>query len=195
MDIARPENNGEISVFGFTNVKKDGVMHNGFELVIFGDMRDVYNDKYNAFLYSEHEILVEIPTILHSFLHEPIALTEALKKANIFCEKTQDSHDIARNAIIKNKKRQTKRLLLRFPKGTQLSNHQYSPKSTDGEIESDFVPFHSEFHIAGVKYNTSLARVSWKVAIAETEKREIAAAEETNRAAAKLTAKLTSMRM
>lgn len=195
VNIAQPERNREIQVFHFTNVKQDGVLHNGFELVVYGDMRDVNSDKYHAFLCSEHEILVEIPSIDHAFLHEPIQLTEAMKKAKAFCDRAQESHDVTRNRMIKHKKQQTKRLLLRFPRGIELTNHQYSPKSVDGEIESEFVPYHSEFELAGAKYKTSAARVSWKVAIIESEKREISAADDTNRAAAKLAAKLRSMHL
>jgi hypothetical protein len=196
VNIAQPERNREIQVFHFTNVKQDGVLHNGFELVVYGDMRDVNSDKYQAFLCSEHEILVEIPSIDHAFLYEPIQLTEVMKKAKAFCDRAQELHDVTRNRMIKHKKQQTKRLLLRFPRGIELTNHQYSPKYVNGEIlESEFVPYHSEFELAGAKYKTSAAWVSWKVAIVESEKREISAADDTNRATAKLAAKLRSMHL
>ena len=53
----------------------------------------------------------------------------------------------------------------------------------------------SEFDLDGAKYTMTVARVSWKVSIVEKEKREVQASKDTNKAAAKLSAKLASMRM
>jgi hypothetical protein len=67
-----------------------------------------FDNKYHAFLCSEHEILAEIPSINHAFLHEPIQLIEAMKKAKAFCDRAQESHDVTHNRMIKHKKQQTK---------------------------------------------------------------------------------------
>jgi hypothetical protein len=195
VDILRPERNREVQVFGFENVNADGVLHDGFEIVVYGDFRDVNDDKYHAFLCNPNEILFEMPSMNHAFLYEHVKLTDWMKEAKVFHPRTQESYDITRNAILKNKDRQTKRLKLRFPSEVQLSNSSYSPKSTDGEIECEFVPVRSEFVLNGRNYITTGARVSWKESVVETDKREVAASKETNRAAAKLSEKLASMRM
>lgn len=175
VNVLQPESNREVQVFEFTDVNKDGILHNGFELVLYGDLRDVYNDKYHAFLYNRNEILVQMPSINHSFLYESDKLMAKMREANVYCARTQESHDVARNKILKNDNRQKKRLLLSFPSDFELSNTIYSPQSTDGEIESEFVPFGSAFDINGKKYTTTVARISWKVSIVETDKREVKA--------------------
>jgi hypothetical protein len=136
-----------------------------------------------------------MPSIDHAFLYKSKALSELMRKFKVYCPHTQESYDIARNKILKTKSRQTKHLLLRFPKEVQLSNTHYSPKSTDGEIKNEFVSFVSKFQLDGDNYKTTVARVSWKVSIVEVEKREVQASKDTNRAAAKLAAKLASMSM
>ena len=104
----------------------------------------------------------------------------------------RESHDVARNRILKDERSQTRRLLLRFPEDEELSNAVFSPKSSDGEIELEVVPFKREFSIGPLnKFTTSGAQVSWKIAVIGTEARETKAP--GNKGATKLMEKLSSM--
>jgi hypothetical protein len=192
VNVLHPERNREVQVFEFTDVNRDGVLHNGFEIVVYGDLRDVNNNTYHAFLHGRSEILVEMPSMNHAFLHEFDFLTQRMKDAGSHCGRTQEAHDVARNKILQDGSRLTKRLLLRFPTDIQLSMKPYSPEESN-EIEIEIVPFKSDFELAGKFWATTVARVSWKVSVIEIEKRIVKASKDTNRAAEKLSEKLSSM--
>lgn len=196
VDIFHPEQNREFQVFEFTDVNEGGILHNGFEIVIEGDLRDIFEGKYNAYLYSDNEIMVHMPSMSHAFLHESEMLIKKQKAHDTHCSRTQESHDVARNKILKDERRQTKRLLLRFPQDMELSNNVYSPQSSDdGEIEIETLPFKSEFEAGGHKVTTVTVRISWKVSIVEEEKRVVKSSTDSNKAAAKLTERLSGMEL
>jgi hypothetical protein len=202
VNIERPECNREVTVFHLNSVDIDGALYDGYEITVDGDMRDVIADKYKAWLRSHNEVVVQIPSIGTVFLNNAAFFNERMKEAKVHCARTQESHDVARNKILKDEKRQTKRLLLRFPSDKELSNTVYSPKSLGGEIELQVVPIKTEFIIdAGDasdttrkhKFMTTIARVSWKIAVIGKETRETKPS--GNKGAAKLLEQLSSMQI
>ena len=135
VNVTRPECNREVTVFHLNSVDIDGALHDGYKIAVDGDMRDVVADKYKAWLRKYNEVVVQVPSIGYVFLRDPVGFNHHVKVANALCARTQESHDVARNRILKDKQSQTKRLLLRFPPEVELSNTVYSPKSLNGEIE------------------------------------------------------------
>lgn len=196
MNIYQPESHRELQVFRFTDVNRDGVLHNGFEIVAFADdLRGVYENLYQAYLFSGNEILVKMPSTPYVFLKEFDMLATKMKDANAHCERTQESHAVARNKIIQDKDRQTKHLLLRFPSEVDLSASPYSSQMANNELDIIVVPYVYQYDLDGRKWTTTGARLSWKVSIIEAEKRVVKASNDTNRAASELSKKLQSMRL
>jgi hypothetical protein len=194
VDIHHVENNGEFEVFVLTDVNKEGVLHNGYEVVIYADLEDVIAGKYKAVLSNDHEIIVDMPSISRSFLDNSDELVKQQKAANLHCQRTQEAHDVARNGILKDVKRQTKRRLLRFSEDLDpLSNIVYSPQSTDGEIDISPFPLKRSFKIKEKEFNSTIVRVSWKVSTLEIEKRVVKSVDDGNKAADQLLARLSGM--
>lgn len=196
VDVLHPERNGRVQVFQIANVQKDGILHNGYKIAIDGDMRYVYQEQYKATLVSDNEVMLEIPSIGFSFLHEGDSLNKRINTGpgGYGCARTQESHDVARNKIRNDKARMIKRVLLRFPEEEKLSNAIYSPSLSDDEITIQVVSLTSKVDLAGTKISIMEARVAWKVSIFEEEKRVVKqAAPTTNSSAAMLSAQLSSM--
>ena len=194
VDIRHVENNGEFEVFVLTDVLKEGVLHNGYEVVIYADLEDVIAGKYKAVLSNDHEILVDMPSISRSFLDDSEELVKQQKAAKVHCQRTQEAHDVARNGILKDVKRQTKCRLLRFPEDLDpLSNIIYSPQSTDGEIEISPFPLKRSFDIKGKAHTSTVVRVSWKVSTLEIVKRVVKNSGDSNKAADQLLSRLSGM--
>jgi hypothetical protein len=136
-----------------------------------------------------------MPSMSFAFLHEFEMLIKKQEAHDTHCPCTQESHDVARNKILKDKRYQTKHLLLRFPQGMDLSNNVYSPQLSDGEIEIETLPFKSEFEAGGYKVTTVTAQISWKISIVEEEKRVVKSKTDSNKAAAKLVERLSGMEL
>jgi len=194
VDIRHVENNGEFEVFVLTDVLKEGVLHNGYEVVIYADLEDVIAGKCKAVLSNDHEILVDMPSISRSFLDDSEELVKQQKAAKVHCQRTQEAHDVARNGILKDVKRQTKCRLLRFSQDLgPLSNAVCSPQSTDGEIKVEPFPLKHDFTVKTNALTSTIVRVSWKVSVVEVEKRVAKSSGDGNEAADQLLSRLTGM--
>lgn len=177
VDINRPENNREVKVIKFMNVVKDGVMHNGFEIILDGDMQDFLADKYHGKLISDHEVLLTIPSMNHAYLHDLESFYNKQKFYETFCPRSQESHDIARYAICADSNRQSKKLLLRFPDDLVLSAAHYHAKDApEGELNCDMIDHDAGFTWNGRVFVNMLYTVQWKVSILEDAKRILAQA-------------------
>jgi hypothetical protein len=175
-----------------TDVKKDGVLYNGYEVVFYADVQDVIDKKYKAVLTSDYEILVHMPSISRAFLDNSDELEKQQKAAKVHCPRTQEAHDVARNGILKDVQRQTKYRLLRFPHDLgSLSNLVFSPDSTDGDITVEPFPLKSKYKGAP----STVARLSWKVSTVENEKRVVKSSGNRNEAADQLLSRLNGMDM
>jgi hypothetical protein len=194
VNITRPECNREVTVFHINSVDIDGALHDGYEIGVDGDMRDVVEDKYKAWLRNYNEVMVQVPSMGYVFLRDPVVFKHHVKVANALCTRTQGSHDVARNRILKDERSQTKRLLLRFPPEVELLNTVYFSISFNGEIELEVVPIRSKFSLGNDdsrRYTTTIARVNWKISVIRAETRKTKAS--GNKGADKLLAKLSSM--
>jgi hypothetical protein len=185
------ENKGEFEVFVLTdvNVNKAGVLHNGHEVVFYADVEDVMDKKFKAVLKNEHKILVQMPSLSRHFIDNSENLVSQQKAAMVHCVRTQEAHDVARNGIPKDVKRQTKHRLLRFPKDMgPLSNNIFSPDSTDGEITFEPFPLKAKYETV----SSTHVRLSWKVSAIEKEKRVVKSSDR-NEAGDTLLARLSGM--
>ena len=168
-----PENNDQVQVFHFTSVKKDGALHDGFEIAMEVDMRYLLEDKYSAHLISSNEIMICLPSMSYTFLYNSEAHTKRLMAMGSLCPRTEEVHDVARNQILSERMRQTRHLLLQFPVDLELSNDIYSPESEEGEIEFESVPTVEEIEFNNESFKITTLRVSWKVSLIEKKKRSV----------------------
>jgi hypothetical protein len=194
VDINCPERNREVKVVQFRDAEIDGILHNGFEIIMEGDLRDLMLDKYSAKLVSDNEILISMPSASHYWLHEPELYFNKCKAFNIHCPRAREAHDVARNDILADEERQIRSLLLRFPENTILSNRHYSPKTTDNDLEFEVVPFQTTFVLLGKQFTTTVATIVWKIAVFE-EKRRVVVAQSSKgkKGEAKLASRFASM--
>lgn len=173
VDINRPERNREVMVVGFTNVEESGVLHDGFDIFLEGNMQDFVCDRYKARHIGDNGILIEMPAATTSYLENFGQFFKHQKHNGSICERQQEGHAIARNAILGDKQRKIKRILLCFPSHIVLSRHYLSkdPWSTSEELNCDLVRFDDTFSIMDKECPNWVCVVMWKVAVHEDERR------------------------
>ena len=176
VDVEHSERNHGVYILYFTNVENDGILHDGFEVTLEVDFRDLLDDKYSAHLLpSGNEIMLRMPSMSYSFLYESEKYDEQLKNVGLHCPRTQEAQDVERNHILSDNARQTRLVLLRFPSHMELSNLIYSPKSQDGEIDFEPVSYASNAEFNGQIFPMIKTRVSWKVSLVEPKMRVVRA--------------------
>jgi hypothetical protein len=175
VDIFHPERNREVKVVPFENAEKDGILHNGFDLIMEGDLRDMMADKYTAKLVNDNEILITMPSTSYWWLKEPELYFKQCENFKILCPRAREAHDVSRNDILADEERQIRQLILRFPDSVILSNRHYSPLSTYNDLEFEVVPFTSKFVLLGKEFTTTVATILWKIAVFEGKKRVVIA--------------------
>jgi hypothetical protein len=194
VNLNYPERNREVKVVEFENVKKDGVLHNGFEIQMEVDIRDYINDKYKANLVDKNEILIEMPTVSHAWLHDSDEYNKKVVAFKLHCPRTEEAHTVQRNMILSDESRQKKKILLRFPAGIELSNQHYSPDGINGEIEMEMVPFDADVTVGNKTFAMTVASVYWKVSQVEAQPRRVEySKDKAKKAADKLASKLQGM--
>jgi hypothetical protein len=195
VDIFRPERNREVKVFGITDVDHGGILHNGFLVSVDGDMRDVISDCYKARLVGPNEMLIELPSMSHSFYYDVASHNEVLKSFGGLCPRMEVAQGVVRNKLLDIKTLQKKYLLLRFPEDVVLSNQHYSPKSENGEIACNIIPLAITFRVQqdAPDMMVSTTTVQWKVSIEEAEQRRVTrhVPQNQNKALAQLTKQLS----
>lgn len=174
VDVDRPERNREVIVVKFTDVEKDGVLHDGFDILLEGDLRDFEGELYSAKIVGDNKILLTIPSANFSYLHDFDEFFTKLKDTEK-CLRTVVAHQVARNSILGEKTRLCKHLLLQFPDGLVLSNRHYPPEDSniDGELKTDFVRYAKTFTLQTVDLTNVVTTIFWKVSVVEEGQRMV----------------------
>lgn len=197
VNIQHPERNIIGLVVPFTNVEEQGCLHDGFEILIKGDLTDFAVDAYKAHVLNKREVLITMPAASQSYLRHYQGMYEVLKTAGeIVCQQSEQAHAITRNAILGDTSRNTMRILLRFPTDVVLTTEYYAD-TTDGELECDMVNFESMHEVGGRIVSRWNDMVLWKVALHENPKRQVEEAQTPGKpkGMAKLEAKMQRMQM
>jgi hypothetical protein len=171
VDTKRPENNRGIGVFEFIDLEKDGILYNGYQIIMEGDIRDFMEDHYKAQLVLGSAILLRLPALSYSFLHDQEEYEKRAKSADLFCPSTEEAHQAARKRLERDASRRERLVLLQFPDDLELSNKPFSPDSTDGEIDFDLLPITINVPVGEKELPMTITRISWKVSVAEKEAR------------------------
>ena len=169
VDVEHPEQNGDFTIVPFTDCEKEGKLHNGFDILIDGDIPDYINERYKARQVAPCDILVSRPLARFPYHEHFDKFFDILKESNEFCERTKVAHDITRNVIRIDDSRKNKHVILRFPDEMPLSTRYYS--DADGELTTECVPFEYEVEFDGQTFTRSQDTVFWKVAVERPSQR------------------------
>jgi hypothetical protein len=200
-DVKRSELLPNLLVFRITDdTDSDHQYHNGYEVVVLGDLRQLIAGLYKAVLLNEFEIEVELPTTSASFLHDYETLRRAMAKFGHLKDAAVKAHTIARGGILKkDSNRMTLKILIRFRTGEKLTNAMYTPQSHPyGEIDPEPTPYTTRFTWMNKQYENTELFLSFKVSRVEEEVRMSIVTPETNsvnRAAERLIAAATGMNL
>lgn len=174
MDLNDPFRNREVSVFMFNDeVGEDNKVHNGFEIIVEGNMHAIFDDAFEATLLNPSEILIRVPSASYPLLHQEVAFHGARDKLveNTGPVSTKALY-IARHTALQDKASQSRYLLLRFPKSMPLTNEIYSPNSK-GEIKQSNLGVDDEIELNGKVHKMYSGFVFWRVSIEEPKRREV----------------------
>ena len=194
VDLKHPERNREFLVIPFTDVEKDGVLHNGVEIMIMdGSLQDYLQDRYKAWKIKSNEVLVSVPSAAYHYIEDFSDFFDELKKCpGVHCQRAQLGHDVARNAIMDDSTRHLKHILLRFPEEIVLDPRNYS--DSDGELTCDWCSYKTRFEKDGHIFEREHDILFWKIAV-EEESSRVLKRTDTTKGAARLSARFASMNM
>ncbi|CAB9504247.1 expressed unknown protein [Seminavis robusta] len=173
VDTKFPENNCGIGIFEFADAENGGYLHNGYEITMEGDVRDLVADAYKATLVGERDILLRVPAMSYSFLHNHEEFQKRAKSNDLYCPSTEEAREQARKRILKDPSRQDRFILLEFPEGVKLTNKIFSPESTDGEIDFDLMPITIDVELNGKELPMTITRISWRVTTEARKRRPV----------------------
>jgi len=176
VDVLHPENNGPVDITHFTDheSKNGDFVVNGHEIVARdNDIRWMSGaqQQFTLVLLGPDEMHLKIPSTSWDFLNNPDAVHKGKELAGANNERVKLAEDVARNEILNNPGRQHKHFILKFPKGTELTNEIFSPASDNGIVASRVVPVVSTVQHGGVSFKSCRVDVVWKIALAEPSKR------------------------
>jgi hypothetical protein len=181
--------NREVGIYRFDNDRRNDVLYNGYEITMNADVRFLEDEKIKAFLISPNEVLIQMPTVDWLFLNDEAKFKQKMTQFNTKFPTLANTHDVHRSMMIMDESLQTRYLLVRFP--FALATAPYSTNESEPEMDIDVIS--STFNIQGTALSTAYARISWKVAVVETQRRNLVATPDKNKGALRLTAALRGM--
>lgn len=152
VDIHSPERNGPVIVQSFTDVEVNGILHNGFMLLLHVEMEDYVSDRFQARLVSSNEVLIRMPSVPNSWLKNMDPFFAFLDEVGESCNRTVLGHQVASNAIAGDTERQTKHLLLTFPESIVLDSRHYVLDDNQ-ELQHTCVPIDTDNTVQGQQFN------------------------------------------
>jgi hypothetical protein len=156
------------------------VLHDGFDIMIpHVDMRDFLADKFKLEVVSSNELLLTMPSMPKWYLANFGVFHAHLTRINELCERAKQGHDVLRNAIMSDKKRGNKFLLLRFPENCVFSTRFYS-EQISRELTCKIAPMlDMSFSHNSRQFHNLVNVVWWKVSVLEGNKRVVDRIEST----------------
>lgn len=150
VNLAHPEKNREVFVFRFDNYRNDDdELLNGNEICIVADIRHFRDENYRAWVISDNEVVVQLPTVPYAFMDAVSQYEESsFREYDQNFQVLEQPHIDLRNDVLR-AKRFKKYLLLRFPTKIDFDNNLFSAgfDETDrnntkwGEIKPSVVPY------------------------------------------------------
>ena len=166
VNLKNPEQS-QFLVVPFMDVEKDGVLQNGYKIMITdGSLQDFLDDKYKAQKIRSNELLISIPSAPYHYLKELSEFYEELKKVpGSHCKCAQLGHDMACNAIINDDMCHLKHILLHFPKEVVLNCQNYA--DSEGELTCKWCSYKTAFWVDGHPFTREHDVLFWKIGVEE----------------------------
>jgi hypothetical protein len=150
-----PERNILFTFVPFHDVEDGkGDLHNGYEIILKGNIGDYIQDKYKATLVNKNEVLLEMPSCasysyLKSFGDAFVRLK--IHNSSQYCEVSEKSHTDLRGQITNDDRRNVMLVLLCFPAGSNLTTEHYAANKVTGELNSKIMPCLATHDVTGKK--------------------------------------------
>ena len=196
IDLKYPEQNDQFFVVPFTDIEKDGVLQNGYEIMIMdGSLQDFLHDKYKVWKIRSNELLISMPSAPYHYLKELSEFYKELKKVpGIHYRHAQLGHDMAHNAIINDDTRHLKHVLLHFPDEVVLNCWNYA--DSEGELTCEWCSYETAFQVDGYPFTREHDVLFWRIGVEEESSCVILKhATDTTKGVAMLTHHFASMSM
>lgn len=188
----------------FQDHTHDGVLHNGFGVEITADYHQFNLDLYKAWLRSDTEVVVTLPTVDFAFsdAYGSYEQTRDSLNAKQLLKQFSSTYEVARmvvrNRINLNAERKSYNVLLKFPYGVSLTNSVFTPGNAPfGTIAPQVVPqgvpviFGDDGALQSTK-NLSV-RLAWRISCVEDEARRAVHAPTVNPSATALKNAMSGM--
>jgi hypothetical protein len=176
-----PEANGGFIVFPFADVVIDGAyLINGVIIETVGDARYVLDNKkkwYKAeLLPSGHEVVMTVPAVPWAYLHSSTEIYDKQTEHHRFCERVAQGREVVKNGIVDDESRHTKRILLSFPVGYELTiNYTSIDQKEEGEILMEPFPIQTGYvSLDGKTITHTDVFIQWKLHKISDSPRKIA---------------------
>ena len=188
-----PEQNREVQVYTFENLRnpRSGDIINGFQIVIPADVRDVASNLYRAEIVGENEILLQMPSLPFSMLHDSVKRHALLTALDIGCPRCQEAQDIVVNDVQLTPARAVRKILLRFPENIVLANLSSSVNPVLANEEEQPYIFEARFGATSKPIKSIGCNMTWKVASIDRHRQVAGSASKDS--AAKLTEMFSRM--
>lgn len=179
-------------MFFAPNIPIGEYVYNGYEIRLCADIRDIQNDMFLARIVGPNEILVQVPMVPFSQLHEAKEQSNHENEAGDFMTEMFVAREVERNKYIaKNgslpQKANKKLYLLRIvdtseaidkPQKIPISNEVFSPKTLRGEIDYEIIPVAGKFKLDPSDPSSKEGQIlsvtlKWRVTVKEDEPRKL----------------------
>ena len=179
-------------MYTFENLRNSlsGDIINGFQIVIPADVRDVANNLYRAEIVDDNEILIQMPSLPFSMLHDSVQRHVLLTALDIGCPRCQEAQDIVVNDLQLTPARAIRKLLLRFPDHINLASMSSSVNPVLANEEQPYI-FTAQFGPTSAPMQLIGCNMTWKVASIDRHRKVAGSA--TKDPATKLTEMFTRM--
>lgn len=153
---------------------ESGQLHNGYQILFTGDFQHVADDQVSAELVGPTSVLVTLPAVPSSFLHNHDKTVLKIQRNNgKLLECVRVSYATAVTQMLTNTDKQFFKVLVEFDEtGETFTNNLFSPESTPfGPIEPEPIKVVRKFQWNGKDFQTTEMYVAYNVARIETEVR------------------------
>ena len=131
VDLEHPERNGHVLVFKYTDLIHSNNAYDCFASMLFCDSRDVRSNNFSAVLIDDKSILITFPCTTYGIMYDSAERNDRLKKQQLHWPSLQLSQDLNISDIMKDDKRNKRRILLVFPFSVVLANVFQPTKCND----------------------------------------------------------------
>lgn len=175
----------------FENEEKGGKIHNGFEISMYADVREVFPAEsmshlfpHDAYVVDGNKMIAILPALSYAYIQDETEYLDAEANMNEECSMAAKKRNEMGNGLMAAKKHElnnVQRVLFYFPEGTTISNEVYGDNEHRRKIKTVKIPYQKQHDMdgGGMKLELTKARVLWRVTI-ETDKDRLAQRKKTS---------------